>query len=272
MGFYTMSLVNLQTLQEKSTTLAAELGLVVKTLSDKELYRFGRAFERQFLKEFAPRDMVDIHIRHMGEYLMGAMVAKEQMDSEIDGEQPMSAKICGPIPIRACYLLVGDDWEDVWGIYAGVQGAWSTGAPQNWIHNGTTLAGGAGNLPIRIGTNAVHVVTGLASAHASPKIESVAFWIDGKPKSVLLPFRAQKDVPYTIHIKELDNAYILKKGTTIMGNIFISSAFGAPSGFQTDYPYLWGVSYIAEPQARVHDPVTLVGTAASRTANDIAFP
>jgi len=158
----------LRTLQAEAKTLADDLGLVVKELSDKELKKFGKSFERQFVLAFAEREIVDIYMRHQGEILLGAMVAKQQMDAEIDGEMPLSGKI-GMLPIRAAYLGIGDDWEDA----DLVDGPFATGSPQNWIHSGTTLMGGTSGNPIKIGENAVHVVIAFGSLHPSPKIESV---------------------------------------------------------------------------------------------------
>lgn len=254
-----VDLGKLRSLQAEAKSLAEALGLVVKELSDTELKRFGRAFERQFVLQYTERQIVDLYLRHQGEALLGAMVAKEQMDAEIDGEQPGSGKIGGPLPIRACWLGIGDDWEDILGIYGGAQGYWSTGSPQNWIHSGTTLMGGTAGNPVKIGENAVHVIFGIGSLHASPKIESVKFEINGKEKPTILTFWQQK-MPFSLRVKELDNAFVWKKGDTILGKVFISGAFGDAVTQVVDYPYLIGVSFIKEPQLRLHDPSEIPGT------------
>lgn len=264
-----VNLSELRSLQGEARTLADDLGVVTRDLKDKELTRFGRSFERQFIINLPERAMVDLHRRHKAEALLGAMIAKEQMDSEIDDEQPASNKVGGPLAIDAQWLGIGDDWEDLNSIYAGAQNAWTTGAPQDWIHSGTTFMGGtAANTPIRIGGNAVHVVYGIGSVHASPKIHSVQFTIDGKQKPKILLFWAQRINPGAVRpIKELDNAYIFKKNTTVLADVFISDSFGAPDAFVTDYPRLYGVSYIKEPALRLLDPVTpaayVLGTTAT---------
>jgi hypothetical protein len=250
----------LQTLQSDALKLADDLGVVTKPLTDKELTRFGRAFCRQFVLPYQHREVRDIHMRHQGEALLGAMIAKEQMNAEVDSELPASNKIGGPIPIRASYLGIGEDWEDILGIYAGVQGNWTTGAVQNWIHSGTTLMAGTAANDIRIGENALHVIYGYGSLHASPKIESVEFRVDGKVKPTLLPMWATKQ-PDSLRIKEFDNAIILKKDTQFRARIFISRAFGEAVASVLDYPYLFGVMYIKEPQLRILRPTnaTVVG-------------
>jgi hypothetical protein len=254
-----ISLGDLRAMQGDARSLADDLGVVTRDLTDKELTRFGRSFERQFVLTQTERQIVDIYMRHQAEALLGAMIAKEQMNNEIDDEQPASNKVGGPLPIRACWLGIGDDWEDLDSVYNTVQGVWSVGSPQNWIHSGTLLMGGTAGNAVRIGENAVHVVFGLGSLHSSPKIESVQFTVDGKQKPVLLTFWQQKCLPNGLKVKEFDNAHIWKKDTTVLGKVFISRAFGNTVDSVVDYPYLLGVSYIKEPALRLQDPVTGAG-------------
>lgn len=210
-----VDLGRLRTLQADMIALGDDLGLVTKELEEDELTRFGRAFERQFIIPFAERQISDIYQRHIGECLLGACVAKEQMNADIQGEQPGSNNVAGPVPIRACFFGIGDDWEDILGIYAGVQGFWTTGAPQNWIHSGTTLMGGVAGRAIKIGENAVHVVIAIQDYHPSPKLENAQFTIDGKQKPILELFYPHKRFE-ALRIKELDNAYIFKRDTTVL--------------------------------------------------------
>lgn len=264
----------LKTLMADAKSLATELGLVHRDLSDKELYKFGRTFERQFMLPFPERQVVDIHLRHQAEALLGAMVAKEQMDAEVDGELPASGKIGGPLAIRAPWFGIGDDWEDIASVYgtttARGQGYWTPGSPQDWIHSGTLLMGGTDTNPVKIGENALHIVYGLQSLHPSPKIESIQFTVDGKDKPVLLTFWTQKTLPTEgLKIKELDNAFVWKKDTTVRARVFISEAFGDIITQAVDYPALMGVSYIKEPPLRVHDPVTSTARVLPGTVHNV---
>lgn len=250
-----ITLGTLRSYQDEARVLADDLAMVTRDLTDKELIRFGRSFERQFIRALPVKEMADIHLRHIKEALLGGMLAKEQMDAEIQGETPGSNKVGGPLAIRACFLGVGDDWEDLYGIYSAAQGAWSTGTIQSWIHSGTTLMGGTDHNPIKIGENAVHVIYGISSIHTSPKLESLQFTIDGKLKPLLYCGWAQKHaVGHTQRIKELDNAIIIRKDTTFLARVFFSSAFGDQVDYVTDYPVLYGVSYVKEPALRVLDP------------------
>ncbi|GAH82570.1 unnamed protein product, partial [marine sediment metagenome] len=84
---------------------------------------------------------------------------------------------------------------------------------------------------------------------------SLQFTIDGKLKPLLYCGWAQKTaVGHTQRIKELDNAIILRKDTTFLARVFFSHAFGDEVALVTDFPVLYGVSYIKEPALRVLDP------------------
>ena len=245
-------------LQAEALRVATEKGLVTRTLTGRELAAFRRSFERALVLFYPEREIRDAFMRHQGEILLGAMVAKEQMDAEVDGEQPGPGKIGGPIPIRAGFLGVGDDWEDA--------GTFTTGTPQNWIHSGTSLLGGTAGNPIRIGENAVHVVIGIRSRHPSPKVESVQFSVDGSDKPVLVtafPMKAG-----ALAFKELESAMIWKDTTTVRGRVFLSGIYGSTA---VDYPELVGCSFIKEPQLRVHDPYDLCGTAAARDTHRVVL-
>ena len=201
----------LQAMQREALEYAKDYGLTVEELTDVELSAFGMAFDRQFVLQFPQREIVNMYRRHQKEILLGAMVAKAQMDANIEGEMPSSGRVGGPIPIRACFVGVGDDWEDA--------APFSTGAPDNWIHSGTTLLGGTAGNPIRIGDNAVFVVIGVGSLHPSPKIESIQFTIDGKTKPVIITGWSQKTSG--LRVNEFDKAMIWKKGTTVLANCLL---------------------------------------------------
>lgn len=258
-----VDLGRLRGLQSDMLALAKDLGLVTEDLEEDELTRFGRAFERQFVLPTTYREIRDIYMRHQGECLLGAMVAKKQMDADIQGEQAGSNRVVGPVPIRACFLGLGDDWEDIVGITNANVGYWTAGTTNHWIHSGTTLMGGTDGHPVKIGAQAVHVVIAIEDYHPSPKLESVKFELDGKEKSILELFYQHKMANGVRQIKELDNAYIFKKDTTVLADLFLSSAFGATVTELVSYPQLIGVSYIKEPVQRILDPVntaTWVGT------------
>lgn len=238
--------------RNQSRPMAAELGYEVEDMTDNELFKFGLSFERQFILQFAQREWTaDVFERHVAAILMGAMIAKKQMEAQIDGEIPGPGKIGGPLVTRAGFLGIGDDWDDVGNI--------TTGSPQNWMHSGTTLLGGSAGNAIRIGTNAVHVIVAYGSYHASPKIESIQNTLDGRQKPIVITKWAQQTHPTTHHfkVKELDSEIVLKKNSTILSKLFIPASLGASV---SDIPYVIGASFIAEAQLRLQDVATLPGT------------
>lgn len=243
-----LSLEYLKKVHAAAKAWAADEGLVVRDLTEKEIKKFGVSFERQFVLAYPERQIVDIHERHIAEIMAGALVAKEQMDAEIDGELPAAGKVGGPLVIRACYVGIGDDWEDI--------PDFTTGAAQNWIHSGTTLMGGVDGNPIRFGENCVLVPVALGDLHPSPKIESARFTIDGKEKPILKTGLPQK-MPFSIRVKEFNKGLLFKEDTTLLGEIFGSTAFGATV---TSYPYLLGAAYIKERQLRLIDAADVPGT------------
>ena len=251
----------IQSEQADANELLGDLGLVGDVLKPHELVKFGRAFERNFLHHGLFREFNDIMIRHRPEFLLGAMVAKKQMDAEIDGEQPAPGKIAGPIPIRASFFGIGDDWEDIHGIYSAAQNTWTTGAVQDWIHSGTTLLAGTDGNAIRILDKAVHILVGIADLHVSPKLESAKFTIDGKEKPAHIMNRLRiGGSEQVLRVREFDSAIILKKNSTLKAELFISEAFGALSAFQESFPSLLGVSFVREDVMRIQDPANIVGT------------
>lgn len=238
-----VSMDQLRSDMAEAETTAKALGLEYETLTDEELDKFGRSFERQFVLNEKYREVVDILNRHRAEILMGGMVAVKQMSKRFDGERPEAGKI-GMVEIRAGFLGIGDDWES----NPSVTG----GSLQNWVHSGTTLMGGTAGNAVKIGKNAVHVVVAIGDYELDPKMESIQLTVDGKPKPGIIVKRAIFQSDYGV--KELDVAFIFKYGTTVLGKIF-QRATG------TSYPYLIGASFIPENILREYvDVASLPGT------------
>jgi len=232
--------------QEDAARALDELGFEYERLNRDEMDKFARSFERQFVLQMKPREIVDMYMRHRVEILMGAMVATAQFKKRFDGERPAAGKFGMVLP-RAGYFGIGDDWDDV--------SAFTGGSPQNWIHSGTTLMGGTAGHAIKIGENAVHVVFGVGSLHPAPKIESFQFTVDGKAKPIFIT-----RWPLTLSdlaVKEFDTSFIFKKGTTLLVKVFQKQT-------GDDWPYLIGVSFVPENILReYHDVANLPGTVAN---------
>ena len=260
-----------QDLQNEAAGYLDELGIEYTKLTGRELELFNVSFNRLYILTFPQRELVDIWARHIRDVLMGAMIAKKQMSAAFGGMFPASNQI-GMGEIRACYLGLGDDWEDIYRITGGTA-YWTPGSPQNWVHAGTTyLAGTAGN-PVRIQENQVTVAVAIGSKHPSPKLESVYVEIDGKPKPLIPTHFATRLTTFGgIPVKELDDAIILYEGKEFLAKVFFSDYFGGSVSEIVDYPYFIGASFIKEPELRVQDPYNLIGTSAARDAHKLVTP
>lgn len=232
-------------------------GVDYERLRDNELKKFESSFERQFVRANPYREMRELYLRHQNEILMGAMIARAQMDAGFDGQFPGSNRI-GMHDIRAAYMGIGDDWEDC--------GTFTTGSAQNWIHSGTSILGGTDGNPIRIGKNAVHVVIAIGSLTPSPKLEAAYMEIDGNPYPVITLF-PWKYVPFDVMpVKELDYGVILNENKEFLVKVIATTQHGATV---SDVPCLIGASFIKEPQMRKLDTYDLIGTASNRDTHEI---
>ena len=247
-----ISIEQLKKDMSEAVKAAKALGIPCEPLSNPELDKFGRSFERQFVLAIKEREIIDLYNRHRAEILMGATIATKQMSKKFDGERPAAGKF-GMVKPRAGFFGIGDDWDDV--------SAFTCGEPRNWIHCGTPLmvaaVGGTSGNAIKIGQNALHIIIAVASLHKSPKIESHQFTIDGKPKPLFLTRLPQEFSD--LRVKELDVAFVFKKNTTVLGKVFLSTQLGAVSSL-LDWPYLVGASFVPEDVLRLHDVETLPGT------------
>jgi len=242
--------ISMASLVAPAKAAADRLDLLVSDLTSRELEIMDRSFNRQFILQFHEREIIDMYERHRAEVLLAGMVAKKQMDAEIDGELPRPGKIGGPVPVRACYVGIGDDWEDGPGTY-------TTGSEQNWIHSGTSLMGGTSGNAVKIGENLVLCVFAIRSRHPSPKTESVQFTINNNENPILQTSFALNASRQGLAVKELNNAYIWKHDDTVLGKVFATTAHGSTT---TDYLELIGAAYVKEPQLKLLDAADVPGT------------
>jgi len=243
-----ISMETLRSAMAEAKRATKELGFEAEDLTDAELDKFGRSFERQFVLAIKEREIIDLYQRHLEEIMMGAMIGVSQMKKRFDGERPEAGKF-GMVKPRAGFFGIGDDWDSV--------SAFTTGSPQNWIHSGTTLMNGTAGNAIKIGENAVHVIVALGTLHKSPKIESLQFTLDGKPKPIVITREPQEFSD--LRFRELDVAFIFKRNTTVLGKVLVGDQLGALAS-ALDWPYLIGASFVPEDVLRLHDIATLPGT------------
>ncbi|MEM3958538.1 MAG: hypothetical protein QXO47_10105 [Thermoproteota archaeon] len=247
-----LDLATLKSLQSSVVLPQAQnLNITGVELSDSELTLFAQSYNRAFLVTYQQGVFDPVFKDYLVESMLGAIMAKAQMNATIGGEQPSSNTIGGPIPIMAPYLGVGYEWEDG-------SASIPTGTVYNWIQSGTTFLGGTAGHPVKVGKYALHVVFGIASRAPAPKPLSVQFTVNSKPTSIynLQPLK----YPGTgdLRFKRFNNALIWNENTTVLGQLFVSPTFGPTV---SDALYLIGVMYVLQPYLTQYlNPATLPGT------------
>lgn len=223
LGFY-------QAMQQDCKHMLNELGHCYKILEVHELIKLQRIFDRcLFTSKHA-----ELYKMTRAEIICGAMIAKHQLESEIDGAMPSYNKICGPIPLLPHFLGIGQGWDDLQSIYNKEHNSWKTNEPQPWIHSGTTYLEGIKGNAVKIGYDSVHVIFGIETL--TNNIINVNLTIDGKEK---LPIMVNKT-------SILPNTIILQKNSHIKAEITIFSS----DKYVYEIPILIGVSYISEDALR----------------------
>lgn len=128
------------------------LGLSVQEVSKEELDLFNDFINRMLAIHLNERRWLDFHLEHMGDYLLGFVVAKEQFDGMNFGGATPSGSEFGVDQWRAGYVNVGHDWND--------EGTTTASTAKNWIHAGGGLASGSAGNDVRFLEAFVGVMAG----------------------------------------------------------------------------------------------------------------
>ena len=121
----------------------------------------------------------------------------------------------------------------------------------------TNIAGTSGNA-VRVLQNALHIIVGFMSLNPAPKVKTIALTIDGKPKPLIEVGMQQRRLGFgNLQYVELNQAFILKQGTTFLAQIYVTANFGASV---QDVLVPLGFSFVTEPIMRITTPSTIPGT------------
>lgn len=234
-------------------------GLERQELSSDEQSMLDRAYERSL--EDTRTDDTETLLEKIREYSaeirVAAEVAKAQTSKGFGGSMPQSDNEFALTRIDPAYFAM-DDWD----VAFASGNTLTAGATANWIHEGMdvddagTGFGGTGGNGVTIGQDVVHLILGVGTYHPSPKITRVKFTLNDVPRTALPvseEFRSM-DIP----IKWLD-APILLSGE----DDFLAEVFAGIGG--EDVPYLEGVTFIANQEARELDPANLRDTSGTNT-------
>jgi hypothetical protein len=177
--------------------------------------------------------------------MFAAEVAKAQFDQDFDGLNP-SPGFFGIDHIHAGYFGF-NDWDNT-------PDGTGAGNVVNWLDADVTdnLSGNGGGRddPVRIGENAVHIVTSIGSYSESPVATRVQMYKNDSPRSA---FTLDPEFRNTdLRLKRLDAPIVLAEDDDLFAR-FCSGA----NGFEA--LYLQGVTFIPEKQSRTIDPSDMPG-------------
>lgn len=234
-------------------------GLERQELSGQERQALKRAYERS-LEDTRSEDtetLLEKIREYSSEIEVAAEVAKAQTSKGFGGTMPQSDNEFALTRIDSAYFAM-DDWD----VQFAAGNSLTAGATANWIHEdmdvdtaATTLGGVAGN-GVTIGQDVVHLILGVGSYHPSPKITRVKFTLNDVPRTVLPVSEEFRSMD--MQIKWLD-APVLLSGE----DDFLAEVYAGIGG--EDVPYLEGVSFIANQEARQLDPANLRDTSGTNT-------
>jgi hypothetical protein len=216
------------------------------TLSSEEQQSLQTTLDRAFedIRTDEHNPVQNLLMQYNDEIEFAAEVAKAQFDQRFDGLNPGSG-FFGIDTIHSGYFGYYD-WDNT-------PDASSVGEVVDWIDDSAPdeFSGSGGrNNPIRVGENAVHLITGLGSYSQSPVATRHQFFKNDNPRT---SFSSDVEFRNTdLRIKPFDAPVVLAEDDDLYAR-YLAGATGS------EQLYLFGVSYIPEKQLRTIDPVDMPG-------------
>lgn len=230
---------------------SADIGAKQDPLSQDELRRFNRAFER-FLEDTRTLDtevLVEKFTEYGQEILATAEVAKHELQGSFDGQSPSSNSF-GMDTVHPGYFGY-DDWDDMPTL--------TGGAANDWIDNDTptNLAGGAGGFanPLGIGDPVVHVILGFGSYAADPVVSRIKWEKNEEPEAAVTTENNFRNSD--LRIQWLDTPFVLQPQDDFAARVFAGGEAGTN---YEDAVYPLGISFLEADAYRNLDPANMAGT------------
>jgi len=183
-------------------------------------------------------------LSYQDEIEFAAEVAKAQFDQRFDGLNPSSG-FFGVDTIHSGYFGY-DDWDNC-------PDATSVGEVVNWLDDDAPdhfNGAGGRDSPLRIGENAVHLVTALGSYAQNPVATRHQFFKNDQPRTAF-----SSDVEFRnsdLRIKPFNAPIVLAENDDIFGRYLAGD-----SG--NENLYFVGVSFVPEKQLRTLQPSNMPG-------------
>jgi len=229
---------------------SADIGAKQDELSQDELRRFNRAFER-FLEDTRSLDTESV-VEKLAEYgpeiLATAEVAKHELQGSFDGQSPNSNNF-GMDIIHPGYFGY-DDWDDMPSL--------TGGSVSDWIDNGTptNLSSSTGFAnPLAIGEAATHIILGYGSYAADPVVSRIKWEKNQEPEAAVTTEDSFRNTD--LRIQWLDTPFVLQPNDDFAARVF---AGGEVGDTYEDAVYPLGVSFIETQHLRELDPANMAGS------------
>lgn len=188
------------------------------------------------------------------EIAQAAEIARAQFDQPFGGMNPKEGNFAMK-RIHSGYFGY-DSWENAPSVSAGENNAWiDDGSPDNL--NGSS---GISN-PLKVGEDAVHIILGFGTYHASPKASSIKMRINDSPRSSV---NVKWEFTRTdTQIKWLDRPIILPENALIAAEIYADNG-----GDEFLYPV--GASFVKYRASQLADPAEMTDDTSDTGDNIVA--
>ncbi len=233
--------------QVEAQAKARNLGVALDQVGQDEIDRFNRFINRVLAFHTKERRWMDLHLGHIGDYILALGVAKRQFGSVKYGGAIPSGGEFGSDIWRAGYTGVGYHWA--------TQGASSAATTAtNWIHAGGTLLSGSNGNDVRYLESFVGVITGMGDLrkyyYGPSDLDCFQIRLDNRILKPISPWLAGhfSDFP----VVELDESILVKDRTQLRFQYMSYQA-------TTAVPFLTGLVYGMEGSVNKIDSADLDG-------------
>lgn len=210
-------------------------------LSKVEKARFEQSFMRQFVTPSNDAMMNYMYNQYKAEILAALQIVKRDFDNKaFGGDRPRSGEF-------SMEIMGARHWaQDTWDL-TGLTG----GAEADWLHSGLTILGGTNGNAIKIGEAIGHIILAIGDHSPSPKLAAAKFTHNGAEKVAI-------ELEYHHRNAERAMRPLSKPLLVRPEDTFLATFFPGASG--TSSPYLFGVSFLEEREAREIDPANQVNS------------
>lgn len=241
-----------------NVNLPNEVSTEQQELSGQEADLFDNLFDRSMDDSRAEGQQAVVdHLNEVRDIIrVGARIARAQFSQPFGGLQPEQNKF-GASRIRSGFFGY-NSWEgNLTGLSAGSTNTWiNDGKPDQLGGTDTSF----GN-PLKVGEEAVHVITGFGTYSRSPKVSAIDYKVNEEPRPSIGVKYEFTETP--LAVKQLDRPLILPENSLFEAQVYADQAGDAA-------PKPIGVSFIKSRSLQKSDPADYTDDTTSTTDNVVA--